>query len=269
MAHFTGFMDKYYLDFFPTILFSDFYITLTTKDVNKFHEFMTIFMNEDIIQQCMQKHNIQMDLVELKNLIKKNIAYNILNNVTTSSKLLIDILINEYDFIPTTDLLQNNMHALSDELVLFFQNYIEPDKYINLMRERFNALCWGGRLAALKQIVNSGFDIQDLIKIPANEEFDITIVAAAIQNNDPNVLKYLLENGVDYKRYEMKMIKTCIKERRLKALKTLIEHGINISIIDNININAKFDKNDIDMCQLLIDNVNPLVAMLLMTRFDD
>ena len=137
------------------------------------------------------------------------------------------------------------------------------------MKQRFQVLCWSGKLADLKRIVNYGYDINELIKISDGIEFDETIIAAALQNRDIDILKYLLESNIDYKRYEINMIETCIKNRRFQALKTLMEYGINISVIDNINIEKNFNKVDIDICKLLIGNANPLIVALLMAKFND
>lgn len=267
MADFKDLFDKHYRDFFPDKLHYEFVELIVNENVDAFHKCMATFMDEEIIKKCMIKHNIQTNLEEFKTTIKKAIAYYFVSH--GKGIKLLKILVTEYDYIPTAEvLLAYNLHYMPEEIILYFQNFIDPIEYIEIMRIRFQFLCWDGKLTDLKRIIDAGFDIQDMIKVSKNESYDETIILTALKNPDVTVLKYLLENDINYKSYEMDILKTCIDMRRLRHLKILIEHGIDVTVLGKIDINDKyeFSSEDVEMCKLLLDNVNPLIVVLLMNR---
>lgn len=262
-----NFLNNYYDDFFPETSKYNFYRTINNNDVNSFHEFMAVFMDNNKIADFIIKHGLKKTTQQLKTIIQDSIMIVCMDYVRhIDHVILVEILINDYDYKLTKKIISDNIAIVDEKLLFFSQNYLNTNDYISLVSQYLRCLCINKNLSEIQKfITNNDFNIQDLIAASDNSKFAGTILFAALCNDDTSVLKFLLENGIDFKKYESNILKICLYERKPAHLKILFEYGINLNLITSMDIDKEFQPKNIELAKFLVDKVDPLLGMLLMT----
>ena len=239
----------------------------TRQDVNAFRDFMNEIIQEDAIEQRIHENNLQISVEEVRRELLNRIATCYCNgfyDVSGHQSSITNILIKEYNFVPDDEFMRENIPGiLNIDMLVFYHNHVDLKRYIPEIGLMFRRVCDAALVDDLKKFVDIGFDIKELYSVTDTGDYYETIWSTLMHERDVNVLKYLLENGIDYKKYEREFLLECVRNSAFDYLKVLVEHGADLSLLNKIDKNAD-NEIDIKIYHLLEEhNIDPLTIFLL------
>ena len=182
--------------------------------------------------------------------ILEKVAHDVMMHNRTD---LLKILISEIGFKFTDSFIETYLYnnffidSIQQVMDILGDEFIESlDKRIlyKICAKEFSV----GHNTTLKKLLNFGHNINDII----TKTFISMYLSREM--NCINVLKFMLENNLDLKIFDKEMLTTLIRWKRFDIFNLLIEYGINIDVINNINVPIEFSKN----YDLLVDlNIEP------------
>lgn len=225
------------------------------NDIRKFIDKYNNYDNANIHLKPCVNHDI-FNMYYIRSLAEYTINCKLHNSIN-----FMKILIDEYDFVPDEDF-RFIMRRMTFEMFKLFYNYFEITKSIDIVQSIFFEECRIENLDNVKHIINIGYDINDLNIIKAyigsEYEYNNTAIHQVLVCNQYQIMEYLLEIGINYKIHEVKILKHCILSKNTKMLTLFINHGANITVLNNKN---NIPCNDtINIYNLLLSsNIDPLI----------
>ena len=232
----------------------------TYNDINEFRRFLDRFNTDELIYEFKQKHPDKDKLnFTIANFIK-SVATCLV--VETDNDAMLDILIDEYGFIPDKEFFMNSLVSISYAMLKIFHKYFDLLKYANLLRPTFINLCIEGRINEIEDMLNMGFDINVLNGSKFGYSYTGLWMAIMCDKND--TIKYLLDNGVTFKQHEIDILKVCVKNNKYDVLKLFISYGADLQTLNLVQNNMP--NNKMETYNLLVsENIRPEIILQLMS----
>lgn len=161
----------------------------------------------------------------IRSLAESIIYYQVKNSVNFM-KILIDV----YGFVPDEEF-KTVMYCMTFEMFLLFCDYFELTKNIDVILHIFQNQCYLGNIDNIKHIISMGYNINEIDDHVI--EYYKTAIYVSIKWNQYNIMEYLLDLGINYKKYEENIFQQCISNSNLKMLMLFINYGADISVLNN------------------------------------
>ena len=250
--------------FFNGNEFQDFHKALEMGDVEEFHKFMEklISDNENTIK-CMQDTNL--DTEKYMEKMMNSIATSCVWCHTSKSLRIFEVLLTDYKYVLSDAFLKYHIgNQITLGALIFLSNRIDLRKYLPEIRSMFWGACSQCNIQYIKKFTGLGFTVQELSESSDNNEYrGQTVWFYALQNDDETVIEFLLENHIDFKKYEFNILRDCIFRQKIKSMKIFIGYGINVSVLNKLK-EENFKKTNVELYKLLIEhNIEPMTAALL------
>ena len=237
------------------------------SDVDAFRKFMNRILEENTLERRVLDAELTIDLTSARCECIKQVALQDLC-YEEESKIIMEVLIKEYDLDLSDEFMKKLMeHSMRVEMLEFFHEYVDLKKYPERIKGLFDRWCFDyitvEHIGILEDI---GINVMKLCNETINDEYHRTILSKILHNRNEKFFIYLLEHGINYKKYEPNIIFDCVAYRLSGALLKLIEIGADISVLKNFK-NKKSDSSDIKMYNLLEDlDIDPMTIALLLTN---
>lgn len=194
------------------------------NDLMHFHNFVRLYTSDNFIIEFIAKHNITKEYYE-KYVIKSLAAAIIISQY---DETLMTTLIKDYEFVPDDEFMYWALEFMNEKIFFVLCNYIDIAKYQNYIHHVLKKVCSDSNLDAVKKICSMGFDVNVLNN--TNDGYLGAALCSATHN--PYIVKYLLDAGVEFKKYEYDILNSCLA-RHNETLKLLITYGADINILKN------------------------------------
>ena len=194
----------------------------------------------------------------------KSIAGLNVNYRDNSSVVIMESLIKNYNFVVTDEFLRTTIpRNMNVDMLIFFNNYADLSKYTVEISIMFSYSCLIPDSNFIDKITNLGFDILELCNM--HKEFTSSPLYYAICNSKPNVLKTLLNLGIDFKTHELAALKFCIQCMHDDHLKMLVSYGADVTILKNIKINEFEEHESLTNIYNILEEygIEPLITALM------
>ena len=230
------------------------------NDIPGFYNFMSKFSTNEAIYEFMLKHPAKNELECTKENFIKTVAH---YNISYANRCnLMRILINEYELKGDDDFFKKAIANMRFDMFKLFCCYFDLSKYGFSLHPLFNKLCEKGYINQIKYILNLGFDI-NILNWSELSKYTLTSIHKALVNNQYTIVEYLLNVGVNFKKFEVDILKHCIKDGKFDMLKLFINHGADIQVLNNFQNNMSDGR--INIYNLLVsENISPLTILQLM-----
>ena len=204
---------------------------IARDDIDNFYKYMEENTNIEVIASYITKNKMEIseDLFKI-NFVKTVAAFLLIYPYKNITK--IEILITDYGFVLDKNFLECGRNYCTMDLLILFHKYFDLAQYINEIANIFQKICFNISIDGIKQFITMGFNITDLINLTNDNKYEATVWYAAIENEDPDILKYLLEQNVNFKKHELEMVKQCVDIDGDKHLKLLINYGVNLEFLN-------------------------------------
>ena len=229
------------------------------NDVHGFHQLIEKFRSyENAFEHLSRDHNYNITDKTTYEIIYISVIATMIILYERQNVNLMTILFDDYQFMPNEDFLIDNIYYMSFKMFKLFYNRFDLTKYINEVHHIFVREC--ENIKHIQQLIDMGYDINNLNR---SEYYNGTAISRMIRGQDYKQMEYLLDVGLEFKPYEMDILKHCIEICDMKMLAIFINRGANLSIL-NADTNMP-TKECIDMHQLLTSNdINPLIILNLL-----
>ena len=261
------FLANYFSYFFSSNEYDNFIDTFRKNNINEFHYYMEkIFGSDEKINECINAKNLNMDSIKFREYMLYSIAIKVIHQ---NNLVLSEILLSEYHLN-----LDNNefirlvikIYATSYILVIF-SKYCNLKQYLSEIKSLFRQICQTNirELDTIKNACNNfstiGLNTSDLCDLQEYEPYHDSLLHFLITYADVKILKYLLDQGFDFKRFEIEIIVNCVKDKKLEMLEMLIDYGVDVSVLNNLD--TKFEPKNIKMYELLTNSgIDPKIIAL-------
>lgn len=235
-------------------------ISLVTKnkDFNEFRRLVAQYLSDEYLEKYIKEKNITYSVTELRVLARNEIINLIAylfepNMIDTASYEFLNIMINEFEY-EIDDSLLGSLDHMSIDAVIYFSKFGDIGKYTWLIKKLFRRLCQDSNtITDLEKLKELGFTIEELCEEYDNTPYYLTVICSSISNNDVVILKYLLDHGMQFKKYETQAFLHCIKHMKLAHIKILVEYGGDINILNKIS-SARLEDKIFEMYNYLKEN---------------
>lgn len=144
------------------------------------------------------------------------------------------------EFVPHPDnklmelILDADFCVISINILECLHKTFDMKNYLKQIASLFTAYCLYLGVDQIKRFINMGYDIRELYNA-GNKTFNFNALYNSLKNNDREVFKFLLQQGVDFRQYEAEFLRNVIYNLDVERLKLFLEHGANIDILQNDN----------------------------------
>ena len=237
--------------------------TIRENNSDNFRGYMDILMNNDEIDRYILEKNLRMDVTEFRERILYAIATYSINSAD-----ILEVLLSEYNFQPNDKYIDYviNLYT-SSEIFIVLKNYVDLPSYFPKIKRMFWRECRIIKVfeSIKKTIVDLNFvglSTRDLCDMQDCKVYYETLLYYLIENGTIEILKYFLDEGLDFKKYETESILYCINVKKIEELKLLIDYGADLSVIEKINIDPDYS-GKIKMYNFLLkNNIDPFKAAI-------
>ena len=198
---------------------------IRTNDIVAFHSFIEKYHNYENTTEHLEPNT---DMTTYNKYFNQTIAENIICYPISNTDLM-KILINNYQFIPENNFMKIFIPRMNFAMFKLFHDFFDVKKYVNQVHNIFIDACEQDHLDHIKQLLAMGFDINNLNKA---KTYYHTGISHAISYRRYNIIEYLLDAGIDYKKYEADILKQCIEHRDMKMIIIFLNRGASIDILN-------------------------------------
>ena len=145
---------------------------------------------------------------------------------------------------------------------MYFYHHFDLSKYMNEIWVMFNRIWSYWQISDINKMIDLGFDITELYT--NCDDFNNSALRHAFENENPEILEYLLSHNINHKKYELEAIQYCIKFKSLPLLDILIKNGFDLRVLNNVDTSS-FTQSEsrIKLYNLLTQhNIDPLIVAL-------
>lgn len=226
--------------------------------VPEFHNFM-----QNMIQEITDPNK----LIKIKNSIAIAIIYSRLDPYYK----FLDILIGYYDYTISERIMNYILHNYYGvNIVPLLHKFNDITKLIDGIKYYFCKSCAhndnieNDNIENLEEILNMGFDINQIAVITPDDPYGESALYHAILNSNTTILKFLLDKGILFEKYQLQILNTCIFFQRLNHLKIFVEYGLNFDFLKDYTHKSSLD---VEMYKFFMEqNVDPMTIALLFTK---
>ena len=141
---------------------------------------------------------------------------------------LMKILIESYGFKINQEFMDIVEDEMSADMFVLFHNYFVMTSYNTIACKIFNEACIWNELHNIKKIIDLGYNVNQLIK---NRK---TRICRLIWDGHYATIEYLLSVGLDFKKYELDVVRTCIYSTNVNMLILFINYGADLEILNKL-----------------------------------
>lgn len=210
------------------------------KDFNEFRRLVAQYLSDEYLEKYIKEKNITHSVTELRVLARNEIINMIAylfepNTINTASYEFLNIMINEFEY-EIDDNMLGSLYRMSIDAVIYFSKFCDIRKYTWLIKKLFYTLCRDSNtIEDFEKLKELGFTIEELLCEECdNNQYYSTVICFSISNTSVVILKYLLDHGMKFKKYETQAFLHCIRHMKLAHMKILVEYGGDINVLNKI-----------------------------------
>ena len=239
------------------------------RDVYVFRDMMDKIMNSD---KAIDNYIFEKKLDINCSIFKEKILFSIATCVARHSVDLLEVLFKEYNVKPDASFINYIGYGyMNTNILVLLNEYIDLKNHFPEIKQTFWSLC--GYYYNLETLINMianlnmiGFDISDFCDMQNCQNYNHSLLYYLIESDNAINLKYFLDNGFSFKKYQEEAITYCINGRKTECLRVLIDYGIDLTSLEKINIQT-FDQKIIILYDLLTNNnIDPKLTALLISK---
>ena len=266
-------MDSEFFYYHYSYIFSEdeknnFFNTFRENNICEFCIYMDRIINSDeSIARYISEKNLNIDVTEFK----EKILHSIARRATPHYKNILEILLTEYNFQLDDIFIKKtiNSYFITSEIFVLLNDYINLKIYFPEIKQAF----WKSRrfdkhfdLEAIKNTQKNlnviGLSTTEFCDMQDCADYYDSLLYGLIECDNIQILKYFLDEGLNFKKYELDVIMHCIEYNKIEHLELLIDYGIDISLLEKTN--KKFQPKKIQLYNLLVkNNIDPFFAAMM------
>lgn len=237
------------------------FILLLNDRFDEFRSFITENIANDSLEKLMVNDDSAKDISMIRQEYLEEVCLVIFNRRSHKLVTFLKILFLEYDFLPRQEFIRRNIRRMHIDILEFIGQYFDLHKFTPEVYFYFQDLCHDADLEKIKKLARLGFDLKQLCETGDCGTYHDSIWPSLMNYCDPDLLKFLLDSGLDFKEYEREILIAGVRNNSYEFTKVLVEYGADLS---QLNKHNEYEENDVNLYNLLADNkVDPIVIALL------
>ena len=232
--------------------------SINNNDVDLFNAFIEKLMCDNLVNKYIYDNGLTIDIEKFRKKFIEVILCTYYEEFPNRVRF-IEVLIEKYNFI-FEDSMINDIIQLCESIdtLEILNKYYDLGKYMSSVSGLFINMCCYTTLEEIKRFFDFNLDITKI-----NYKTDkCNALFGSLRNSDTNVLKFLLEQNIDFKKYESILLNDCIVNRRHDHLKILVDYGVDLNAMADTKITLT--EKDISIYKLLHENnIDPLIILSL------